>query len=302
MMTAITRAHLALIVSGLLYGANYWIAKGLMPGFMQPMQIIFTRGFVSLVLMWAVAYFFKDRPVEKRDHRTLAACGLTGIAINQAFFFIGLNLTSPVDTALIHSGSPVIVLLFSALLAGEKTGRLKIAGIALGASGALLLVLQGNFSGGGSNHLVGNTLIFLNIVSYSLYLVMVKPLMAKYSAFTIMKWVFLYGFIFAFPFCISDIGDLSFTSFTPYAWFAITYVVIGTTFISYLLTTWSLRIVSVGVAGYYIYMQPVIAAAIGIMLFRESLTLPKILAAILVFTGVFLVNRNPAIRRGVGKG
>ncbi|KAF0199267.1 MAG: putative permease DMT superfamily [Bacteroidetes bacterium] len=301
-MTASGRAHLALIVSGLLYGANYWVAKGLMPGFMQPMQIIFTRGLVSLVLMWVVAYFFKDRSVEKSDHRTLAACGLTGIAINQAFFFIGLNLTSPVDTALIHSGSPVIVLLFSALLAGEKTGRLKIAGIALGASGALLLVLQGNFNGGGSNHLVGNTLIFLNIVSYSLYLVMVKPLMAKYSAFTIMKWVFLYGFVFALPFCVTGLREMSFTSFTPYAWFAISYVVIGTTFISYLLTTWSLKIVSVGIAGYYIYMQPVIAATIGIILFNESLTLPKILSAILVFTGVFLVNRNPAIRKGAGKG
>jgi len=300
-MTATARAHLALIVSGLLYGANYWVAKGLMPGFMQPMQIIFIRGFTSLILLWLFAFFINDRHVEKRDHLILAACGLTGIAINQTFFFLGLNLTSPVDAALIHSGSPVIVLLFSVLIAGEKAGWSKIAGIAIGAFGAVLLVLMGNFNNGGNNHLLGNMLILFNIVSYSLYLVMVKPLWAKYKALTIMKWVFLYGFIFIFPFCINGIGDLSFSSFTPYAWFAISYIVIGTPFFSYLLTTYSLKTLSAGTAGYYIYMQPVIAASIGIIFFKESPALIKIIAAIMVFTGVFLVNRNPSIRKGAEK-
>jgi drug/metabolite transporter (DMT)-like permease len=297
-MNESSKSHLALIVSGLLFGANYWIAKGLMPGFMQPMQIIFVRCLSALVLFWLVSLLKDHQTILKKDHLILALCGLTGIAVNQTFFFIGLSLTSPVDTALIHSGSPVIVLIFSAWLAGEKTGRSKITGMVLGAAGAVLLVVQGNFSSNGGNHLLGNTLIFMNIVSYSLYLVLIKPLMLKYSAVTIMKWVFLYGFLFVFPFCLPSMGRMQLNIFTPYAWFSIAYIVIGTTFITYLLTTYSLRALTAGIAGYYIYMQPVIASIIGIVLFSESFTIAKVVAALLVFTGVFLVNRTPKIRKG----
>jgi drug/metabolite transporter (DMT)-like permease len=297
-MASTVKAHLALIVSGILFGANYWVAKGLMPGYMLPMQIIFVRGLASLILFWIVASFISDQKIPRKDHVLLALCGLFGIAINQAFFFIGLNLTSPVDTALIHSGSPVIVLIFSAWLAGEKTGQSKIMGIALGAVGAVLLVLQGNLSSGGGSHLLGNSLIFLNIVSYSLYLVLIKPLMARYNAFTIMKWVFLYGFIFVLPFCVTSVQIINFPAFNAYAWFALVYIVIGTTFITYLLTTISLKTVSAGIAGYYIYMQPVIAALIGIVLFNERLTSAKMVAATLVFAGVYLVNRKKESKRG----
>ncbi|MHC1776753.1 MAG: DMT family transporter [Lentimicrobium sp.] len=291
-MTDSTKAHLALTFSGLLFGVNYWIAKGLMPIYLQPMQIIFIRGAMALFLFWLVSLLYKGEAIaERKDHLILALCGLTGIALNQALFFTGLSLTSPVDTALIHSGSPVIVLLFSIWIAGEKTGRLKITGMILGATGAVLLVLQGNFSADGNNHLLGNALIFMNIVSYSLYLVLIKPLMHKYNAITIMKWVFLYGFLFVLPFSLPSVVGIKLNTFTPFAWFSIIYIIIGTTFITYLLTSYSLRTVSAGVAGYYIYMQPVIAAIIGILLFNETLTPAKTMAAILVFTGVFLVNR-----------
>ncbi|NTW23487.1 MAG: DMT family transporter [Lentimicrobium sp.] len=297
-MTETTKAHLALIISGLLFGANYWIAKGLMPDHLQPMQIIFIRGLVSLILFWLVAFAKDNQPIAGKDHLLLALGGLTGIAVNQTFFFIGLSLTSPVDTALIHSASPIVVLLFSAWLAGEKTGRSKISGIGLGALGAVLLVFQGNFNSTGGNHLLGNTLIFLNIISYSLYLVIIKPLMAKYSAVTLMKWVFLYGFLFVLPFCLPSASKINFNSFTTYTWLSMFYIVMGTTFITYLLTSFSLKTVSAGIAGYYIYMQPVIAALIGIVIFGESLTIIKLTAATMVFTGVFLVNRNPSFKKG----
>lgn len=297
-MTETTKAHLALIISGILFGANYWIAKGLMPNYLQPMQIILIRGLLSLILFWLVAFAKDNQKIAGKDHLILALAGLTGIAINQAFFFIGLSLTSPVDTALIHSASPIVVLLFSAWLVGEKTGRSKISGIALGALGAVLLVFQGNFNSSGGNHLLGNTLIFLNIISYSLYLVIIKPLMAKYSAITLMKWVFLYGFLFVLPFCLPSASKINFHNFTTYTWLSMLYIVLGTTFLTYLLTSFSLKTVSAGIAGYYIYMQPVIAALIGIMLFGERLTMIKSIAAMLVFIGVFLVNRNPALRKG----
>jgi len=291
-MKAETKAHLALITSGILFGANYWIAKGLMPDYLEPMQIILIRSIASLGLFWLAASIQGKQRVERKDHLVLALCGLTGIAINQAFFFIGLNYTSAVDTALIHSASPIMVLLFSAWLIGEKIGSSKITGIAFGAAGSVLLVLQGKSGNGGSHPLLGNFLILLNIISYSIYLVLLKPLMARYDAATIMKWVFLYGFIFVFPFCLPSASSLPISELPLKAWLSMAYIIVGTTFLTYLLTTYSLRTVSAGVAGYYIYMQPVLAALIGVALFNEKLTMVKTMATLLVFAGVFMVNRR----------
>ena len=297
-MNKTSRAHLFLIVSGLLFGANYWIAKGLMPDFMQPAQIIFVRCLSAVALFWLVSAITQKEKVCRRDHFLLALGGLTGISVNQTFFFSGLSLTSPVDAALLHSGSPVVVLLFSTLLAREKINLSKIAGILMGASGAVALVLHGNAAESGSgNHLLGNTLIILNIVSYSLYLVIIKPLMVRYRAITIMKWVFLYGFLLILPYSLNSVSSIGFGKFSDFAWFSLAYIVLGTTFLTYLMTSYSLRYVSAGTAGYYIYLQPVIAAFIGITFFRESPSFIKMLAAALVFAGVFLVNRKEGLKK-----
>lgn len=297
MIKETTLAHLGLFTSGLLFGASYWIAKGLMPDFMQPMQIIFCRGLVALTLFWLVSLFQKPTIIQPKDHAMLAICGLLGITINQAFFFWGLSYTSPVDTSLIHSASPAMVMLFSAIIAKERPGISGIGGIALGALGSVILIYQGKNATGGNNHLLGNSLIFINIMAYSLYLVLVKPLMTRYNAVAVMKWSFAYGFLFMLPFCYKSAYTIQWAQLTANAWFAITYIVIGTTFIAYLLTTFSLKSLSAGVAGYYIYMQPVIAAAMGILIYGETISASKILAAILVFAGIFMINKRLSLKQ-----
>lgn len=291
MVSASAKAHAALFFSGLIFGANYWIAKGLMPVFMQPMQIVFYRGIITVSLFYIIWRFSGSEKVEKRDLARLIICGMLGVAVNQVFFFTGLNFTSPVDTSLIHAASPLMVLLFSVLINHEKAGMAKITGILLGGAGAVLLILSGKLSTHGSNQFLGNILIFINILAYSLYLVLVKPLMAKYSAITVLKWVFLSGFIFVVPFSLQDAFQVSWGSLSAYAWFALIYIILGATFFTYLLTIFSLRTLSAGTAGYYIYMQPLIASFIGIVFLGEQLSLKKILAAAVIFAGVYLVLR-----------
>jgi len=189
-----------------------------------------------------------------------------------------------------------MVIAFSAIIAGEQVTTPKIAGILAGGAGAILLILQGSSAEAGENQLLGNTLILINITAYSLYLVLVKPLMMKYNAVTVMKWVFLYGFLMVIPFSAKDAFSINWQGFTPSAWLSLGYIVVGSTFLAYLLTTFSLKALSAGVAGYYIYMQPVIAASIGIFMFSEALSMVKIVAAVLIFTGVYLVNRPAAVK------
>jgi drug/metabolite transporter (DMT)-like permease len=295
------RAHAALFFSGVLFGANYWIAKGLMPEYMSPMQIIFYRGLITMLLFQLLSLLLGAEKTSKRDIGRLAICGLLGVAANQMLFFTGLNYTSPVDTALIHAGSPLMVLTFSAWIIGEKASPLKIAGIILGGAGAVLLVLQGKSASAGSNQLLGNVLIFFNIMAYSLYLVLVKPIMARYSPITVLKWVFTFGFFMVLPFSVSEAHTVNWGHFSVSAWISIIYIIVGTTFLTYLLTIISLRTLSAGTAGYYIYMQPFIATTIGILFYNEKFTAIKLIAAVVVFAGVYLVIK-PETKKGAEKG
>jgi len=295
-MKADSKAHIYIIIASILFGANYWIAKGLMPDFLTPVQIVFLRIIGALCLFWIFQLVFKTGGIAKQDHLRLALSGLFGVALNQFLFFKGLSLTSPIDTAIIHASSPVMVVVFALIILKEKVNFWSVAGIICGLAGALLLITEGKDLSFADSRLSGNIMIFLNILFYSLYLVIVKPLMLKYHPVTVMKWVFVWGFIIAAPFTLSSLPDIAWGKLSPAAWGALLYVVIGTTFIAYLLTTFSLRNLSASVVGYYIYSQPLIAALIGLIIGTEAPTIIKSIAGIMIFVGVYLVNRKKSVK------
>ena len=288
------QAHLSMLGATMLFGINYWVAKGLMPQYLQPMQIIFMRVAGALVLFWALEQGFasKSKKIERADFRRLAVAAMLGITMNQILFFTGLNLTTPVDSAIINSTNPLLVLAFSAVFLSQPIRPDKIAGIVLGACGALLLVVYGQKTISGGGTVTGNLFILANTVCWSLYLVIAKPLMEKYHPFKVMRWIFLFGFLFALPFTLRTLHSVNISAFTGYTWAAIFYVIIGTTFLAYLFITYGLRRLSPPVVAYYTYLQPAIVAGIGISLFNETLTLVKVLAALLIFGGIYLVNKR----------
>jgi len=289
------KSHLALLIVSIIFGANYHIAKGLMPNYLSPMQIIFLRVSGALVLFWVVSIFSEREKIEGKDFIKIAVCSLFGVAINQTCFFKGLSLTTPVNTSIIHASSPILVVVFASIIIKEKITGNKIIGIILGALGSGLLILYGRKLSFGTDTLRGNIIIFINISAYGLYLVLVKPLMNKYKVITIMKWIFLFGFIFIIPFTYNKISSINFSNFTTYSWSALLYVVIGTTFIAYLLTTYSLETLNATVAGFYMYIQPLVAALIALIINGETINLYKIISAILIFIGVYFVNRENKI-------
>lgn len=230
----------------------------------------------------------------------LALCGLLGAAANQLLFFNGLNLTSPIDAAIIITTIPVMVLIFSVFLLKEKITRNKLLGIAIGSLGAILLISYGNRSGGTSS-LQGNLFVFINACCYGLYLVIVKPLMNKYSSITIISWVFLFGFIFMFPFGIRQLLSTDFASFDLNTYLVIGYVVIFTTFFAYLFNIYALNHVSPAVNSSYVYLQPAVSfILVGIYayvlmneVYAQDINLVKILSCLLVISGVYLISKTP---------
>ena len=289
------RAHISMLAATLLFGANYWIAKGLMPNHLQPMQIIFMRILGTMVIAWVIQLSVKELRVlriEKADFPRLVVSSLLGVSINQMMFFTGLFYTTPVDAAIINSANPILVLVFASFILHERIAGARLGGIMLGAAGALMLILLGNplsFKGG---HLAGDMFILVNTAAWSLYLVISKPLMVKYNPFLMMRWMFLIGFAGVFPFTIRQALQINYHTFDSYTWFAILYIIIGTTFLAYFFITYSLKRLSSPVVAYYTYIQPIIVAVIGIAVFTEKISWIKALSAMLVFAGIYFVTRK----------
>jgi len=291
-MTNTRRAHLALLVTTLIFGLHYSIAKSLMSGIFSPAQLIFIRLFGGVIIFWIFQKLFIHEKVEKRDLVKLAVCGILGFALNQALFYEGLNLTSPVDASLIHVLNPMLVLVFAHLIIREKVTWTKAAGIATGASGAVILIVYGRTLDFESHHTIGNILVFLNMVFYALYIVVIKPLTTKYHTSTILKWVSLFGFMSILPFTVKPALEINFMAITWPAYLGLAYIIVMNTFIAYMLINFALKHLTTTTVSYYNYLQPFIAAVMTVSIGQDIITWPKILAGLLIFAGVYIVNKS----------
>jgi drug/metabolite transporter (DMT)-like permease len=185
--------------------------------------------------------------------------------------------------------TPLIVLVFSTLLLREKVTFAKVLGLILGLTGTILLIAYGKKSEAGTNEGWGNFLVFVNAVSYSFYLILVKKLMDKYNAFSFVKWIYLFGLLWVLPFGYSDVVSVNW-QLIPFAiWLKIGFVVVFSTFVTYMLNLVTMRRLSPTLVAVFIYLQPVFASIYALSLGKDTLNFVKIVAALLIFIGVYLV-------------
>jgi drug/metabolite transporter (DMT)-like permease len=294
------QAHLALFIVNVLYGASHVLAKGVMPDYLTPSVFILFRVAGATLLFWLVLSLTKSKPIERKDFPLIALCGLFGVAINQLFFFHGLNLSSAINSGIIMALNPIMVVILSFFLFKERLTSLKITGITLGAVGAILLTLKASSHVGDSR--LGDLFLFLNALSYAIYLVIAKPLMKKYSPIQVITWVFTFGLIFVllFPPTLIELSQTNFQRISTEIWWKIAYVVIGVTFFTYLLTIFGLKYLSATVSSAYIYTQPVMVMLFTFLFasihwsadYRGSITSEKILYMFVIFTGVYLTSKS----------
>lgn len=290
------KAHLAILGANLIYGINYSIAKDVMPEYIQPFGFIFCRVLGALILFWLFQLVVKTDKIERKDFFRLFVCGVFGVASNQLMFFYGLNLTTPINAAIIMTCNPILVLVFSAFLIKERITPYKVLGIFLGLAGAAGLILNKASLSIDSSNFIGDLFIFLNATSYAIYLVTVKPLMSKYSPLTVIKWVFLFGFLIVIPFGFTEFQSINWSSFNPSIWGAFVFVVVGTTFLAYLFNIYGLKRLNPSVVSTYIYSQPLIASLVALMMQKDDLDMVKIVSACFIFAGVYLVSMKQKVK------
>jgi drug/metabolite transporter (DMT)-like permease len=294
------KAHLALLFVNVLYGASHVLAKGVMPEFLSPNVFILFRVMGATALFWLVISINGREKIAKSDFARLIACGLFGVAINQLFFFHGLNLSSAFNSGIIMALNPIMVVILSFFLLKERITLVRSIGIIIGALGAILLTLKGATSKGDSS--LGDLFLFINSLSYAIYLVIVKPLMQRYKPLTVITWVFTFGllFVLCFPPTIPEFLATNYSTFTSEIILKISYVIIGVTFLTYLLTMYGLKYLSPTVSSSYIYTQPIMVilfawtfAMLGWSAdYTGTITLEKVGYMLVIFVGVYVTSKK----------
>ena len=294
------KAHVALFLVNVLYGAGHLLAKGVMPQFLSPPVFIFLRVSGAVLFFWVLSLFIKKIKITRADLPRFLACGLFGVALNQMFFFHGLNLSSSINSGIIMSMNPIMVAVLSFFLLKEKPSYLRSIGVLIGAIGAILLTLKGSVQAGEST--LGDIFLFINAISYAFYLVLVKPLMLKYAPITVITWVFTFGLLFIclYPPTIQELVQTSFSGFPNAIYIKIAYIILGVTFLTYLLTIYGLKFLSATVSSSYIYFQPVLVILFAFLFsyigwsedYTDTITLQKLGYMLLIFVGVYLTSRT----------
>jgi drug/metabolite transporter (DMT)-like permease len=105
-----------------------------------------------------------------------------------------------------------------------------------------------------------------------------------------MKWMFFIGIILALPVTYREFTSVHWTSLPFEAIWRMCFVVIGTTFLTYMLNMYALKSLPASTIGAFIYIQPLIAIVYAIITGNDTLDTMKIIAMILVFSGVYFAS------------
>lgn len=290
------QGHLIMLLVMSIFGLNIPINKYLYSeGLLSPMAMTLLRMSFATAAFWFVSLFTKKEKVEKKDLLVLCIGGLSGMLINQSLFAIGLGQTSSVDASIITTSGPLIAMILAAIILKEPITFKKAGGVVIGGAGAIFLVYTSNsvVNSGDGSALLGDLSVFGAQFFYAFYLVITRPLSTKYSPITMMKWMFLFAAIIDLPIGYKYVMEAPLfqqTATTPFLWLA--FALIGATFITYMLIPLAQRRIRPTTISMYNNLQPLIASAVAISMGMDKFTIEKMIAAILIFGGVYLVTMS----------
>jgi drug/metabolite transporter (DMT)-like permease len=298
-MTSRTKAHLAVLSANLIYGINFSIMKHVTDKLMQPIALNLMRVLGSTLLFWLL---FLIKPtsikIQKKDILRVVFCALTGVVINQIMFVKGVSLTTTIRASLLMLVCPIAVVFIAAVVIKEKITLQKSIGLFLGVLGAVILVSMKENTKFATNPLLGDIFIIINALSYAFYLVWLQPLMKNYNAVNIIRWVFTIALFIMLPMGWSSLQKTDWSIFGVMDYAALVFIIVAVTFCTFLFNIYGVGILGPTVTGAYIYSQPLFAALISIFIIKDTNNLVlKILAAVLIFIGVYLVSLKRSVTK-----
>ena len=287
--------HSAAFIAYAIFGFNIIICKDLTSGGLIPPLGIFTlRSLVAGALFWIVSMFQPREQVERKDYIKIFAASMLGFLTCQVTFLVGIPHITPMDCSILTAMAPIYTMAVAAIAIKEPITFKKAGGVALSFAGIIYLIVSRVTAPGGTaeSSPFGIFMIILNSLSFSMYLGIFKPLIAKYSAVTFMKWIFLFSALVATPISLGGLIEVEWAAIPAKQYAELAYLIICATFITYFLIPLAQKRIRPTLISMYSYVQPIIAIAVSIAIGMDVLTWQKALATVLVFSGVVIVSRS----------
>lgn len=287
--------HGAAFIAYAIFGFNIIICKDLTSGGLIPPMGIFTlRSLVAGALFWIVSAFQPYEKVERKDYIRIFAASMLGFLTCQVTFLVGIPHITPMDCSILTAMAPIYTMAVAAIAIKEPITLKKAAGVALSFVGVIYLIVSRVVAPGGASESTpfGIFMIILNSLSFSMYLGIFKPLIAKYSTITFMKWIFLFSACVSTPISMGGLMKVEWAAIPAKQYAELAYLIICATFITYSLIPLAQKRIRPTLISMYSYVQPIIAIAVSIAIGMDTLTWQKVLATVLVFSGVVIVSRS----------
>lgn len=290
------QGHIIMFVVMTVFGLNIPINKYLYStGLLTPIAMTMLRMGFAAIAFWIVSLFTKKEKVDRRDLLILCIGGISGMLINQSLFAYGLGQTSSVDASIITTSGPLFAMILAAVLLKEPITFKKAGGVLLGGLGAIFLVYTSNqvVTPGQGSALAGDIAVLGAQLFYAFYLVITRPLSTKYSPITMMKWMFLFAALINLPVSYDAVLVAPvFHQLDVIPYLMLSFTLLGATFFTYMMIPLAQRRIRPTTISMYNNMQPLIASGVAIYMGMDRFTFEKLLAAILIFGGVYLVTAS----------
>ena len=285
------KVHIALFTVSFIYALTFSLVKDIMPYYLQGFGFIVIRVSGAALLFLLASSQIKERINWRAHGWRILACAVFGVAANMLMFFKGLEITTPINGAVLMLATPIFVLLLNIVINKERMNLLQGIGVLLAAFGSIMLMSGKSFQLSSSTYM-GDLLILLNAISYAMYLVLDKDLLRQYHTLTVSKYTFLIGAILVLPFGYPELVQGKFNEMTPVIIAEVLFIIVCTTFVTYLLNAWAIQQAGPNIVGAYIYLQPILASIIAIILKKDTLTAYKMFSILLIFAGVFITTTH----------
>ena len=251
----------------------------------SPFVLAAIRVVAAALLLELVRRAYRAQPIPKAERGRLFLYALLGVSFNQVLFILGLSMTTAIHTSILMSSIPVFTIVTAALLRHEALSARSVAGIVLAGTGALLLLASRGFDWQ-SRYFRGDLLLLANCLSYSLFLVLSRPILARCEPLTFVTAIFRYGAIPIVLVSLPAFGHFSPASVTPTAWVSLAALVLFSTTIPYFLNTWALARIAASRVAVYVFFQPLVASVLAILVLGERPGWKTAVAAALIFSGL----------------
>lgn len=288
--------YLMLLGMAVLWGGTF-IAGRLIGHSIDPYNAAFLRFVIASAALWLLILLRKPAGLKLSLQQFIAVIllGLTGIFAYNIFFFRGLETVDAGQAAAVIAMNPALIALFSILLFGERGGLLRIIGISLSLSGALL-VISGGHLGRLVNHNLGTGQldILLCVFSWAAYSLIGKRVLTGLSPLVSVTYASTAGMLMlAWP-ALAHGGAAGWASYNFVDWGSLIYLGLGGTVIGFVWYYRGIQRIGATRASVFINFVPVSAILLGIVILGEPVHVSLVFGASLVIGGVYLTNRPVA--------